>query len=367
MTPRKPTPRETGTNPRAQGTNPRERSPLKDLDLSPEFLRSLPYNEYRKTKHWRSLRAAVRSRAGGACEACGAQGSTDTHHRSYERLGEERLSDLVALCRDCHRDVLGQAELRVESNLYLRNRAGVIVGRILRLEIELAIDEAAGALGTFKEGEVSDLEGDGGDQSGLAVDVGAQAAPDAGAQGAHTQAQAAVSARVAAREAIDKVWACYVEVMKPRRREAGVDERKIIADALKVATADECCAAIRGCHASDWHMGRDQRTRGKSYKTLSHILKGKRPNERNPQGRTTRETIDMFLELGAKRGIESHVPSVDPVRLRQAKQDVRDAHEFPGDRHTVERGTKARRWLQEQGYKVEQEGERLTFVPPTMP
>lgn len=236
--------------------------------------------------------------------------------------------------------------LTLEKDGILRDRSGQAVARLVSISIELL--------------EPSDDGGKGAD-----VEVGAQPSllGEQGKDGGGTQG----GPKRAAPADIDRVLAHYVAVIKPRRTadQFGADDRKIVADALKVATVEELCSAVNGCAASDWHMGRDRGTKGKSYKTLSHIFKGKKPNERNPNGRTTRETIEMFLELAAKRGVQSHVPSVDPVRLRQAKQDVRDAHEFPGDTHTVERGSRARQWLREQGYKVEQEGERLTFVPPT--
>jgi len=39
------------------------------------------------------------------CAVCGAEWaleSGDLHHRSYDRLGHEAHTDLVALCRKCH-------------------------------------------------------------------------------------------------------------------------------------------------------------------------------------------------------------------------------------------------------------------------
>jgi hypothetical protein len=40
------------------------------------------------------------------CLACGERWTLhagDLHHRSYERLGHERYSDLAPMCRGCHR------------------------------------------------------------------------------------------------------------------------------------------------------------------------------------------------------------------------------------------------------------------------
>ena len=42
----------------------------------------------------------------GFCEDCGARIGLDVHHRSYERKGNERPEDLVAVCRQCHQERL---------------------------------------------------------------------------------------------------------------------------------------------------------------------------------------------------------------------------------------------------------------------
>ena len=47
-------------------------------------------------------RIRVPSRKDKACEACGYSRKLQVHHKTYERLGKERNSDLVLLCRDCH-------------------------------------------------------------------------------------------------------------------------------------------------------------------------------------------------------------------------------------------------------------------------
>lgn len=61
---------------------------------------------YLRSKHWRRLRAKVAQRAGYTCErkGCIAYGDNlDVHHKTYERIGHERLDDLVYLCRPDHR------------------------------------------------------------------------------------------------------------------------------------------------------------------------------------------------------------------------------------------------------------------------
>jgi hypothetical protein len=70
--------------------------------MTPEDLRSLPYEDYLKTDHWQQMRAAALERADGACQVCNASGSLSTHHRRYDRVGCEEPADLTVLCVTCH-------------------------------------------------------------------------------------------------------------------------------------------------------------------------------------------------------------------------------------------------------------------------
>jgi len=60
---------------------------------------------------WRRLREAWLRQWEAAhgsepvCAACGGAWTLrhgDLHHRTYDRLGQERLADLMPLCRPCH-------------------------------------------------------------------------------------------------------------------------------------------------------------------------------------------------------------------------------------------------------------------------
>lgn len=66
------------------------------------LLRSLPYEEYLKTDHWKQVRTKAVRRALYRCELCGAGGILHVHHKSYERLGCEDERDVIALCPSCH-------------------------------------------------------------------------------------------------------------------------------------------------------------------------------------------------------------------------------------------------------------------------
>ena len=66
-------------------------------------LATMPYREYLQTPEWKARRASHLRSAGYRCQVCNAADTVlDLHHRTYERRGDERRSDLVVLCRDCH-------------------------------------------------------------------------------------------------------------------------------------------------------------------------------------------------------------------------------------------------------------------------
>lgn len=67
-------------------------------------LRAMPYREYLRTPEWRETRGAALVRSGHACSLDAAHTDRlEVHHRSYDRLGEERADDVIVLCHDCHR------------------------------------------------------------------------------------------------------------------------------------------------------------------------------------------------------------------------------------------------------------------------
>lgn len=64
--------------------------------------RTMPYNEYLQTPHWKETRKAALERAGNRCQLCNNDQRLHVHHRTYERLGEEHDTDLIVLCASCH-------------------------------------------------------------------------------------------------------------------------------------------------------------------------------------------------------------------------------------------------------------------------
>jgi restriction endonuclease Mrr len=64
---------------------------------------AMPYRLYLRTPEWRRTRAAALLRAGNACslDVTHTEG-LEVHHRTYERLGAELVTDLTVLCHSCH-------------------------------------------------------------------------------------------------------------------------------------------------------------------------------------------------------------------------------------------------------------------------
>ena len=67
-------------------------------------LHSMPYREYLRSPEWRRTRGAALHRANFRCMLDVTHSEDlEVHHRTYERLGRELATDLVVLCRSCHR------------------------------------------------------------------------------------------------------------------------------------------------------------------------------------------------------------------------------------------------------------------------
>lgn len=63
----------------------------------------LPYSEYLQTEHWSRVRSRAMAFAKYRCQVCNAgECELHTHHRTYDRIGEERDDDVIVLCEQCH-------------------------------------------------------------------------------------------------------------------------------------------------------------------------------------------------------------------------------------------------------------------------
>jgi hypothetical protein len=66
------------------------------------------YERHLQSPKWRLLRRKVFERSRGLCEGCGMAPAEHVHHLTYERLGDEMLFDLAAVCNTCHEKIHGR-------------------------------------------------------------------------------------------------------------------------------------------------------------------------------------------------------------------------------------------------------------------
>lgn len=60
------------------------------------------YEEYLQSPHWHAVRDRALAYAEHKCQLCYSAKDLQVHHRTYERVGKERPSDLTVLCKACH-------------------------------------------------------------------------------------------------------------------------------------------------------------------------------------------------------------------------------------------------------------------------
>ena len=65
--------------------------------------RARPYEHRRQTREWKVLKRQIHRRDRYRCRFCNRNnGPLHIHHRTYTTYAEERLEDLLTLCRGCH-------------------------------------------------------------------------------------------------------------------------------------------------------------------------------------------------------------------------------------------------------------------------
>lgn len=60
------------------------------------------YHDYINSAAWKKKRQLALKIHGDKCKICGTGRRLQVHHKTYKRLGRERISDLQILCFDCH-------------------------------------------------------------------------------------------------------------------------------------------------------------------------------------------------------------------------------------------------------------------------
>ena len=62
----------------------------------------LHYETYINSTAWERRRGLFFTKHPKVCVTCGSEEKIQLHHKTYDRMGRERDSDLMALCEFCH-------------------------------------------------------------------------------------------------------------------------------------------------------------------------------------------------------------------------------------------------------------------------
>lgn len=60
------------------------------------------YTTHLQSFYWKKIRAQALSRDRNLCQSCKKSAAQDVHHLTYRNLGQEKVEDLLSLCRRCH-------------------------------------------------------------------------------------------------------------------------------------------------------------------------------------------------------------------------------------------------------------------------
>ena len=83
-------------------------------------IKSHSYPGYLNSEKWKQKREEALKFYGNRCYYCGSEQELQVHHRSYARLGSEKMKDLLVLCKLCHQNLHGMNEIDGITSEYLR-------------------------------------------------------------------------------------------------------------------------------------------------------------------------------------------------------------------------------------------------------
>lgn len=77
----------------------------------------MDYSDYINSDAWQERRKERLEFAESRCELCNRSSDLEVHHRTYERLGDENLNDLIVICKTCHHQFHDRLSLHQEGDL----------------------------------------------------------------------------------------------------------------------------------------------------------------------------------------------------------------------------------------------------------
>lgn len=103
---------------------------LKHPRQSDGFFMHECYSTYLLSQHWQDVRLRYRnSKLPQNCYICKSSNNLNLHHKTYKRLGHERLNDLMYLCRDCHELTHKFLKIKTGNKINLWNAAKKLKSR----------------------------------------------------------------------------------------------------------------------------------------------------------------------------------------------------------------------------------------------
>lgn len=91
------------------GTNKDWRRLFRATAKASQSERKSLYAAYLQSAAWRAKRALAENQHGIICVECRVAAAENIHHKTYSRIGDEDVADLVPLCRRCHEAQHGMA------------------------------------------------------------------------------------------------------------------------------------------------------------------------------------------------------------------------------------------------------------------
>ena len=65
-------------------------------------IKFIDYKKYLRSDYWDDIKNQVLERDDNRCRLCNSKIDLQVHHRTYENLENEKLEELITLCKKCH-------------------------------------------------------------------------------------------------------------------------------------------------------------------------------------------------------------------------------------------------------------------------
>jgi 5-methylcytosine-specific restriction endonuclease McrA len=107
----------------------------------------LDYQKYISSAAWYAKREERRAIDKNRCRTCGISDALEVHHVTYDNFGDEPMSDLITLCKQCHEAVTSVIRARRYSAKDYEVRPIEAKGKLnhvarKRVSLEIAVSDA---------------------------------------------------------------------------------------------------------------------------------------------------------------------------------------------------------------------------------